>query len=50
LITKITASSPIGRVYEDRGAKGRRGPDDPGLPNVLVSNGREVVRTDAMPG
>ncbi len=36
-----------GLVYEDRGAKGRRGPDDPGLPDVLVSNGREVVRTDA---
>ncbi|QRE77532.1 calcineurin-like phosphoesterase C-terminal domain-containing protein [Methylobacterium aquaticum] len=36
-----------GLVYEDRGAKGRRGQDDPGLPDVLVSNGREVVRTDA---
>ncbi|NGM35466.1 Cna protein B-type domain containing protein [Methylobacterium sp. DB0501] len=36
-----------GFVYEDRGGKGRRGPDDPGLPDVLVSNGREVVRTDA---
>ncbi|MCF4128023.1 calcineurin-like phosphoesterase C-terminal domain-containing protein [Methylobacterium sp. SyP6R] len=36
-----------GIVYEDRGAKGRRGPDDPGLPDVLVSNGREVARTDA---
>ncbi|KMO32932.1 Cna protein B-type domain containing protein [Methylobacterium tarhaniae] len=36
-----------GIVYEDRGSKGRRGPDDPGLPDVMVSNGREVVRTDA---
>ncbi|KMO13424.1 calcineurin-like phosphoesterase C-terminal domain-containing protein, partial [Methylobacterium platani] len=26
---------------------GRRGPGDPGLPDVLVSNSREVVRTDA---
>ncbi|TGE01457.1 calcineurin-like phosphoesterase C-terminal domain-containing protein [Methylobacterium nonmethylotrophicum] len=36
-----------GIVYEDRGSKGRRAADDPGLPDVLVSNGREVVRTDA---
>jgi hypothetical protein len=36
-----------GFVYEDRGGKGRRGPDDPGLPDILVSNGREVVRTGA---
>ncbi|GJD62249.1 calcineurin-like phosphoesterase C-terminal domain-containing protein [Methylobacterium frigidaeris] len=35
-----------GIVYEDTGGKGRRGPDDPGLRDVLVSNGREVVRTD----
>ncbi|WP_018261665.1 calcineurin-like phosphoesterase C-terminal domain-containing protein [Methylobacterium sp. WSM2598] len=35
-----------GVVYEDRAGRGRRGPDDPGLPDVLVSNGREVVRTD----
>ncbi len=41
------AGQVTGIVYEDRGAKGRRGPDDPGLPDVLVSNGREVVRTDA---
>lgn len=41
------AGQVTGIVYEDRGAKGRRGPDDPGLPDVLVSNGREVARTDA---
>lgn len=39
------AGQVTGLVYEDRGGKGRRGPDDPGLPDVLVSNGREVVRT-----
>ncbi|MGY2046983.1 calcineurin-like phosphoesterase C-terminal domain-containing protein [Methylobacterium sp. JK268] len=36
-----------GTVYEDRSRQGRRGADDPGIPDVLVSNGREVVRTDA---
>ncbi|KMO27061.1 Cna protein B-type domain containing protein, partial [Methylobacterium variabile] len=41
-----------GIVYEDHGGRGpgssgRRAADDPGLPDVLVSNGREVVRTDA---
>lgn len=43
----IATGQVTGIVYEDRGAKGRRGPDDPGLPDVLVSNGREVVRSDA---
>ena len=36
-----------GIVFEDRGGAGLRGPDDPGVPNVLVSNGRDVALTDA---
>ncbi len=36
-----------GVVYEDRSGAGRRQGGDPGLAGVLVSNGREVVRTDA---
>ncbi|SFV08106.1 Calcineurin-like phosphoesterase [Methylobacterium sp. 174MFSha1.1] len=45
--TSQGAGQVTGVVYEDRGGRGRRGPDDPGLPDVLVSNGREVVRTGA---
>ena len=36
-----------GVVYEDRSGTGRRQADGPGVPGVAVSNGREVVRTDA---
>jgi hypothetical protein len=36
-----------GVVFDDRDADGVRGPGEPGLPGVAVSNGREVVRTDA---
>jgi hypothetical protein len=36
-----------GIVFEDRSGTGRRQPGDPGIPGVLVSNGREVVKTDA---
>lgn len=36
-----------GVVYEDRSGSGARGSDDPGIPGVLVSNGRDVVRTDS---
>ena len=35
-----------GVVFEDRSRNGTRQPDDPGIPGVLVSNGRDVVRTD----
>ncbi|MBY0297744.1 MAG: calcineurin-like phosphoesterase family protein [Methylobacterium sp.] len=41
------AGQVTGIVYEDRGGLGRRGPGDPGIPDVLVSNGRDVARTDA---
>jgi N terminal of Calcineurin-like phosphoesterase len=36
-----------GTVFEDRSGGGQRRPGDPGLGNVMVSNGRDVVRTDA---
>ena len=34
-----------GVVFEDRSGTGKRQPDDPGIAGVLVSNGRDVVRT-----
>jgi hypothetical protein len=36
-----------GVVFEDRDGAGKAGPGNPGLPNVLVSNGKEVAVTDA---
>jgi hypothetical protein len=36
-----------GVVYLDRDGDGRRDPGEPGLRDVKVSNGRELVRTDA---
>ena len=36
-----------GVVFEDRSGAGRRRPSDPGIANVMVSNGRDVVPTDA---
>ena len=36
-----------GVVFEDRSGTGSVGPDNPGLPNVLVSNGRDVALTDS---
>src|SRR5579864_3910005 len=35
-----------GVVFEDRSRTGTRQPDDPGISGVLVSSGRDVVRTD----
>jgi hypothetical protein len=58
-ITLATATSSIGQafamnddraargvVFEDCSGTGRRQTGDPGIAGVLVSNGREVVRTD----
>ena len=39
-------NTATGVVFEDRSRTGTRQPDDPGIPGVLVSNGRDVVRTD----
>jgi C terminal of Calcineurin-like phosphoesterase len=36
-----------GHVFHDRRGSGRRLPGDPGVPGVMVSNGRDVVVTDA---
>ena len=36
-----------GIVFEDRNDSGERGPDNPGVPGVLVSNGVDVAVTDA---
>ncbi|HET6522786.1 MAG TPA: calcineurin-like phosphoesterase family protein [Geminicoccaceae bacterium] len=41
------AETATGTVFEDRDGNGERGPDEPGVAGVAVSNGREVVRTDA---
>src|SRR5258708_2254751 len=35
-----------GIVFEDTSGTGKRRPDDPGIAGVLVSNGRDVVKTD----
>jgi len=36
-----------GYVFHDRSGNGRRDGSDPGIPNVCVSNGRDVVKTDS---
>jgi hypothetical protein len=41
------AASISGIVFEDIGGSGQRSADDPGIPNVLVSNGVDVAITDA---
>jgi 3',5'-cyclic AMP phosphodiesterase CpdA len=41
------AETARGVVFEDANGDGRRGPEEPGVPEVAVSNGREVVATDA---
>jgi len=40
-------ASVTGVVFEDRSGTSRRQPGDPGIAGVRVSNGREVVKTDA---
>jgi hypothetical protein len=36
-----------GFVFEDTDRSGKRGPKERGIPNVLVSNGKDVAKTDA---
>ena len=36
-----------GTVFEDRNANGKRDPGEPGLPEVVVSDGEKVIRTTA---
>ncbi len=40
------AETARGTVYEDLDADGQRGPGEPGIPGVRVSDGRQVVLTD----
>ncbi len=51
LTTFATTANPPeiaqGYVFHDRSGRGSRRPGDPGIANVLVSNGAEVVWTDA---
>ena len=49
LATLATADTTkaVGVVFHDQDLDGLRGEDEPGVPNVLVSNGCEVVSTDA---
>jgi 3',5'-cyclic AMP phosphodiesterase CpdA len=46
-LAAANAGTVSGTVYENRSGGQRRAPSDPGIAGVLVSNGREVVRTDA---
>ncbi len=41
------AATVTGIVFEDRDGSGKPGPGNPGLADVLVSNGKDVVETDA---
>ena len=41
------ANTVSGMVYESRSGGGRRQANDPGIADVLVSNGQDVVKTDA---
>lgn len=41
------AATATGVVYEDRNENGVRDADEPGLPGIGVSNGRDIVKTDA---
>jgi calcineurin-like phosphoesterase family protein len=40
-------STVTGIVFEDRSGSGHRQSGDPGVAGIMVSNGREVVKTDA---
>ena len=41
------AQATGGVVFDDGNGNGQRDPDEPGIAGVVVSNGRDVVRTDA---
>lgn len=41
------AETARGTVFEDKTGTGKPGSGNPGLPGVLVSNGRDVVKTDS---
>jgi hypothetical protein len=45
--TAADAGAASGIVFEDSDGSGRRGPASRGIAGVLVSNGRDVVKTDS---
>ena len=47
LTSYATAATARGVVFHDLDGDGVHDPDEPGIPEVAVSNGRDVVRTDA---
>ena len=47
LLPTAPAATARGVVFEDLDGDGLRDRSEPGIPNVSVSNGRDVVRTDA---
>ncbi|MCH8476910.1 MAG: calcineurin-like phosphoesterase C-terminal domain-containing protein [Wenzhouxiangella sp.] len=47
LASALQAGDITGRVFLDGAGDGQWAPGKPGIPDVLVSNGREIVRTDA---
>jgi hypothetical protein len=50
LPSSLGVAAPVlvaGSVFHDRRGTGTRSPGDPGLPGVMVSNGRELVLTDS---
>jgi N terminal of Calcineurin-like phosphoesterase len=47
VMAATAATTVSGVVYESRSGGTRRAADDPGIAGVLVSNGRDVVKTDA---
>ena len=47
LLSTLQAGEITGRVFLDQTGDGRWAPGKPGIASVLVSNGREIVRTDA---
>ena len=47
ILAAVSSGTVSGTVYEDRSGGVRRQPSDPGIAGVLVSNGRDVVKTDA---
>lgn len=44
---QTAANTVSGIVYENRSRAGTRQANDPGIADILVSNGRDVVRTDS---
>ena len=43
---RADATNVSGAVFEDKDGSGKPGPANPGLANVMVSNGKDVVLTD----